>query len=607
MDDTQRTGWQKRILLFLTSQCITLFGSTLVQMALVWYATMQTSSGVWVAAFTVCSYLPQFLISFIGGVWADRYHRKKLIIGADLLIAFVTFVMVLAIPHISSEPALLGGLLVMSVIRSLGAGIQTPAVNAVIPQLVPEDQLMRYNGINATMQSIVNFAAPAAAGAVFAISTLRMTLMIDIVTAILGTGLLSCLALPKQNTSIEKASVFSDMKIGVKYAFADKLIGKLLIIYGLFTFFCVPAGYLAGLLVRRVFGDTYWYLTAVEVGMVFTRQLLSLTGASDNILNYAEKYLRIIFAGSLFVNFFQSANMVIRGEGQLKKAMTIIASGAILNIILDPIFISILNPYGMGIEAAAYATIFSQFVQAAITLWYFKKKSPHVKIGRIRIDGELLPQVLSVGVSALLMQILTLVQQTVIYRVASNYGGETSQLLLGAALRFWNFSFVPLWGISQGFQPAAGTNYGAKDYDRVKTLTRVFITAATLLSLVFYIPAELFPEKILSMFLTTPGIAASGATNFRIMFSTYVLQGSFMIAVTLFQSLGKAKKATWLVLFRQIILFIPLCVVLPMIGGMGIRGVWLAIALTDAILVVITVSMMLYEFGKLPETSSVNR
>lgn len=168
-------------------------------------------------------------------------------------------------PVMDEDDYLLGGLLVMSVIRSLGAGIQTPAVNAVIPQLVPEDQLMRYNGINATMQSIVNFAAPAAAGAVFAISTLRMTLMIDIVTAILGTGLLSCLALPKQNISIEKASVFSDMKIGVKYAFADKLIGKLLIIYGLFTFFCVPAGYLAGLLVRRVFGDTYWYLTAVEV------------------------------------------------------------------------------------------------------------------------------------------------------------------------------------------------------------------------------------------------------------------------------------------------------------------------------------------------------
>ena len=131
--------------------------------------------------------------------------------------------------------------------------------------------------------------------------------------------------------------------------------------------------------------------------------------------------------------------------------------------------------------------------------------------------------------------------------------------------------------------------------------------AATVLSLVFYIPVMLFPDKILSMFLTTPGIAASGAANFRIMFSTYILQGSFLIAVTLFQSLGKAKKATWLVLFRQIILFIPLCVVLPMVGGMGIRGVWLAIALTDAVLVIITISMMLYEFRKLPETSNVKR
>lgn len=336
------------------------------------------------------------------------------------------------------------------------------------------------------------------------------------------------------------------------------------------------------------------------VGMVFTRSILTLAGASGDILNYAEKYLRIVYAGSLFVNFFQSANMVIRGEGQLKKAMLIIGSGAVLNIILDPIFITLLNPVGRGMEGAAYATVLSQIIQALITVWYFKKKSQHVKIGRIRIEKSLLPQILAVGVSALLMQVLTLVQQTVIYRVASNYGGETSQILLGAALRVWNFAFVPLWGISQGFQPAAGTNYGAKDYNRVKKLTGVFMASATILSLLFYIPVELFPANVLSLFITTPGVAASGATNFRIMFSTYILQGSFLIAVTLFQSLGKANKATWLVLFRQIILFIPLAVILPMIGGMGIRGVWLAIALTDAILVVITISMMLAEFRKFP-------
>lgn len=343
------------------------------------------------------------------------------------------------------------------------------------------------------------------------------------------------------------------------------------------------------------------------VGMVFTRPILTLAGTSGDILNYAEKYLRIVYAGSLFVNFFQSANMVIRGEGQLKKAMLIIGSGAVLNIILDPIFITLLNPVGRGMEGAAYATVLSQIIQALITVWYFKKKSQHVKIGRIRIEKSLLPQILAVGVSALLMQVLTLVQQTVIYRVASNYGGETSQILLGAALRVWNFAFVPLWGISQGFQPAAGTNYGAKDYNRVKKLTGVFVASATILSLLFYIPVELFPANVLSLFITTPGVAASGATNFRIMFSTYILQGSFLIAVTLFQSLGKANKATWLVLFRQIILFIPLAVILPMIGGMGIRGVWLAIALTDAILVVITISMMLAEFRKFPSTVQSRR
>ncbi|MBS5403749.1 MAG: MATE family efflux transporter [Enterocloster sp.] len=343
------------------------------------------------------------------------------------------------------------------------------------------------------------------------------------------------------------------------------------------------------------------------VGMVFTRPILTLAGASGDILIYAEKYLRIVYAGSLFVNFFQSANMVIRGEGQLKKAMLIIGSGAVLNIILDPIFITLLNPVGRGIEGAAYATVLSQIIQALITVWYFKKKSQHVKIGRIRIEKSLLPQILAVGVSALLMQVLTLVQQTVIYRVASNYGGETSQILLGAALRVWNFAFVPLWGISQGFQPAAGTNYGAKDYNRVKKLTGVFVASATILSLLFYIPVELFPANVLSLFITTPSVAASGATNFRIMFSTYILQGSFLIAVTLFQSLGKANKATWLVLFRQIILFIPLAVILPMIGGMGIRGVWLAIALTDAILVVITISMMLAEFRKFPSTVQSRR
>ena len=196
-----QTPWKQRTLLFLISQSVTLFGSTLVQMAIVWYVTLKTSSGAWVAAFTVCSYLPQFLISFVGGVWADRYGKKALIVGADAVIAAVTLIMILIMPMISDDPTLLGTLLVMSIIRSLGAGVQTPAVNAVIPRLVPEEQLMRFNGINATMQSIVQFAAPAAAGALLTVSTLRSTLLIDVLTAILGISLLLCVAIPKQRAA----------------------------------------------------------------------------------------------------------------------------------------------------------------------------------------------------------------------------------------------------------------------------------------------------------------------------------------------------------------------------------------------------------------------
>ena len=274
--------WKRKTILFLISQCITLFGSMIVQMSIIWYVTLKTSSGGWVAAFTICSYLPQFLISFFAGVWADRYSRKKLIILADGVITVATLVMFLVMPMISSDSILLSALLAVSIIRSVGAGIQTPAVNAVIPQLVPEEYLMKYNGLNATVQSIVQFAAPAVAGAVLSIGTFRATLFIDILTALVGIGLLSCVLLPKQEASNENVSILSEIKAGIRYSFSDKLIGKILIVYGLYILLCVPAGFMAALLVSRVYGDVYWYLTALELvgfaGMALGGVLMGVWG-----------------------------------------------------------------------------------------------------------------------------------------------------------------------------------------------------------------------------------------------------------------------------------------------------------------------------------------
>ena len=281
MEQTQN-NWKRKTMLFLSSQCITLFGSMIVQMSIIWYVTLKTSSGGWVAAFTICSYLPQFLISFFAGVWADRYSRKKLIILSDVVIAIATLIMFYVMPMVSSDFVLLSALLVISIIRSVGAGVQTPAVNAVIPHLVPEEYLMKYNGINATAQSIVQFAAPAVAGTVLSIGTFRFTLFIDIVTAFIGVGLLSCVLLPNQETSNENVSVLSEIKKGISYAFSDKVIGKILIVYGLFILLSVPVGFMAALLVSRVYGDVYWYLTAVELvgfaGMALGGVLMGMWG-----------------------------------------------------------------------------------------------------------------------------------------------------------------------------------------------------------------------------------------------------------------------------------------------------------------------------------------
>lgn len=331
------------------------------------------------------------------------------------------------------------------------------------------------------------------------------------------------------------------------------------------------------------------------LGMVFTRQILQMSGAQGEILENAVVYLRIIFAGSIFVDFAQAANMVMRGEGLLKRAMMIMGIGAILNILLDPIMISLTH----SVSGAAYATVIAQIVQAIITIWYFVKKSKDVRIHRIRLDKALMPQILSVGVSAMLMQLMQLIQQTIMYNTAANYGGDEWQIILGACLRIQAFAFIPLWGISQGYQPAVGTNYGAKEYSRVKDITRTFLTGTAIFSLLFYIPVMTFPRTMLSMFITNANIADIGVGSLRLYFSTYILLGVMILSITLFQSLGKGGVAAVLTLLRQIIFFIPLALILPGIGGLGIRGVFLAPVITDIGVLVLSSALMIMEFSKM--------
>lgn len=281
------THWKRKIVLFLVSQGVSLFGSALVQFAIVWYVTLKTTSGAWVAVLTICSLLPQTLISFVSGAWADRYSKKMLIIVSDAMIAAATLALALLFPLIREDSAVLFALLATSVIRSIGAGVQLPAVNATTPLLVPEEHLMRVNGINATLQSVIQFASPAAAGAILTMGTLRSTLFIDVCTAVVGIGILSCILLPKrENPSAEQQSVFADVKGGLSYLRKEVFLAKLMLLYGLFILLSVPGGFLAALLVTRVYGGSYWNLTIVELvgfaGMAAGGLLLSIWGGFAN-------------------------------------------------------------------------------------------------------------------------------------------------------------------------------------------------------------------------------------------------------------------------------------------------------------------------------------
>ncbi|WP_195199075.1 MATE family efflux transporter [Faecalispora jeddahensis] len=348
--------------------------------------------------------------------------------------------------------------------------------------------------------------------------------------------------------------------------------------------------------VDKVMGNLLVLITILSIlitviGITFTRQILSLSGATGEILDLAERYLKIIFVGSIFINFAQSANMVMRAEGLMKKAMFYMGIGAVVNIVLD---LAVIATGKYSVEAAALTSIIAQIVQAVITFIYFAKKSKIVRFHRIRIEKAFLPQIFSVGLSAMLMQLMSLLQQTVMYNTAATYGNDAQIILIGAALRVQAFSFIPLWGMSQGLQPVVGTNYGAKQYGRVKKCTNTFILGAIALSLVFWIPIELAPKAVLSLFIKDTEIVSQGIFNFRLMYSVFPALGIMIMGLTFFQSIGKGGKASVLVLLRQIILFIPILLILP--KYFGVIGIWAASPLTDGIILITTIILLITQY-----------
>lgn len=281
-----KNKWKKDIVLFISSQTISLFGSSLVMYAIMWYITLTTKSGVMMTISSICNFLPTFFLSPFAGVWADRYNRKMLIILADSFIAVTTLAM--AVLFLLGYDSIVL-LFVMSAFRAVGTGIQTPAVGAYIPQIVPEDKLTKVNGINGSVQSMVMLISPMLAGALLSMATIETIFFIDVVTAAIAVFVLTFLLKVPAHAKAQNpqaTSYFKDMLEGIAYVRTHAYVKKFFIFCAFFFFLVAPVAFLTPLQVTRTFGDDVWRLTAIEItfstGMILGGVIMASWGGFRN-------------------------------------------------------------------------------------------------------------------------------------------------------------------------------------------------------------------------------------------------------------------------------------------------------------------------------------
>jgi DHA3 family macrolide efflux protein-like MFS transporter len=283
-------NWKKNTALFLIGQALSLFGTMVVQYAIMWHITLKTQSGSMMTLFTVAGFLPMFFISPFAGVWADRFNRKYIINIADGAIAFVSL---LAAVSIMAGVDSIVILLFCAVIRSLGQGVQMPAGGAFIPDIVPQEQLTKTNGFQSSIQSFITLTAPVLSGALMAFAPLETLFFLDVITALIGISIvLFFVKVPEKETPVTEtlehngAAYFHDLKEGMKYIRKHGYVLRMIILSAIFLFFFAPAALLTPLQVTRNFGNDVWRLSAIEitfsVGMMAGGILIGVWGGFKN-------------------------------------------------------------------------------------------------------------------------------------------------------------------------------------------------------------------------------------------------------------------------------------------------------------------------------------
>jgi putative efflux protein, MATE family len=339
-------------------------------------------------------------------------------------------------------------------------------------------------------------------------------------------------------------------------------------------------------------------LSYTFVMLLFLDPILIFFGASADTLPYAHDFMVIILCGNVITHMFMGLNAMLRSAGSPKKAMYATIFAVLINIVLNPLFIFV---FEWGIKGSAYATVIAQVIVLMWQLKLFNDRNMfiHFRRGTFSLRSSIVKHSVAIGMAPFLMNAASCVIVVLINRGLMQHGGDMAVGAYGIVNRVAFLFIMIVIGLTQGMQPIAGYNYGAKNYSRVTDVLRKTILGATIALCVGTFIAEVFPFFVASLFTSDKQLIDMAVVGLRIVFMTYPIVGIQIVGSHLFQSIGMANKAIFLSVSRQVIFLIPFLLIFPYFWG--INGVWFTMPTADVIATIITFFVLmrqLHQFKK---------
>lgn len=332
------------------------------------------------------------------------------------------------------------------------------------------------------------------------------------------------------------------------------------------------------------------------VGLVFLEPITRAFGASPEVLPLAIQFGQIAAAGIVFQMLGFVFNSIMRSEGNPQMAMVIMVAGTVLNVILNPIFIFLLH---MGIRGSAWATFISQLLSGIWLVAHFMSKRSHLKfkLKNLMLRSSIVGQVLAIGLSAFIFQIVTGAVMVIFNQSLGTYGGDTAIAAMGIIGTFSMLIMMPIFGIVQGGQPIIGYNYGAANLGRVRRTVKLSIIAASCVSLTGFLVVEFFPGLILTAFSgQNVDLLKIGIPGMRIFLMMLPIAGFGIVCGNYFQSIGKAKVSIFLSLAKPLFFQMPLILFMPKL--FHLTGIWLTGPISDFLSTALVGVLMAWEIKK---------